>query len=103
MTAEFVELSAHRTEFRHGHAFLILDTRSRLITRNGVEFVRFDQIETIDVTRLREDEDSPERWSVELNTGRFSSKAILVTVDDADASIVGARFASLTGKKVRSL
>ena len=102
-TTEFVELSEHRTELRHGHMSFVLDTRSKLITRNGHEFVRFDQIRTIDLIHMREDDDSPVRWGIQLNTGPLSSKTVLVTTDDADASIVGARLSTLTGKSVRSL
>jgi hypothetical protein len=86
-----------------GNTSFVLDTRSSLITRNGSEFVRFERIRTIDVTHAREDEDSPERWRVQLNTGLLSSKTVLVTTDDADASIVGARLSTITGKRVRSL
>jgi len=55
------------------------------------------------VTHAPEDEDSPERWSIQLNTGLLSSKNVFVTTDDADASIVGARLSKITGKRVRSL
>ena len=100
---EFIEISLHRTELRVGNTSFVLDARSRLITRNGNEFARFDNIQTIDLTHAREDEDSPERWSIQLNTGLISSKTVLVTTDDADASIVGARLSEITGKRVRSL
>lgn len=100
---DFIERSQHRTELRVANTVYVVDTKSGVITRNGREFVQFDQIQTVDVTHMREDPDSPERWRVRLNTGLLSSKTLLVTTDDADASILAARLSTLTGKRVRSL
>jgi hypothetical protein len=100
---DFIERSQHQTELRLANTAYVVDTKSRVITRNGRQFVQFDQIQTVDVTHLREDGDSPERWRVQLNTGLLSCKTLLVTTDDADASILAARLSTLTGKRVRSL
>jgi hypothetical protein len=101
--SKFTELTPHRTELRIGNISFILDTSSRRITRNGSDFARFDRIKWIDVTHMRAIEDRPECWSVQLNTGPLTTRSVLVTTDDADASIVGARLSAITGKRVRSL
>jgi hypothetical protein len=98
----FDELSPHRTEVRIGSTRLVLDTRSRLITQHGTAFLRFEQIRSIDVVHQRRDNDGPEQWRVRLRTGLLFYRTLLVTTDDADASILAARLATITGKRVYS-
>lgn len=101
-TVAITELSQHRTELQVGPHSLVLDTRSKLITRNGARYLRFDEIRSIDVVYLRPTEDRPERWKVKLRTSTVWAKTLLTTTDDADASILAARLSTLTGRRVYS-
>lgn len=96
------DLSQYRTELRIGSQRLVLDRRSRLITKQGSLFLRFDAILSIDVVHSRGHDERPDCWKVKLKTGPLWGRTLLSTTDDADASILAARISTITGKPVRS-
>lgn len=101
-TVAISELSLHRTELQIGPHSLVLDTRSKLITKNGARYLRFDEVRSVDLVYLRPNEHRPERWKVKLRTSRLWASTLLTTTDDADASILAARLSTLTGRRVYS-
>ncbi len=60
---------------------------------------RFDAIQWIEVARERND-DAPETWKVSLCVSWLSRVQIGRTNDALEASLVGARLSTITGKKV---
>lgn len=82
---------------------LCVDRRRRAVTRNGRLLVAFDAVIQVAVRHHRGDDDSPERWSVDLHVkGWFSDIHVGSSVDDADASIAAARIATFMGRPVKA-
>ncbi len=96
---EMIEQGEHRLVIRSNGAQLVADRRRRAFTRSERVVARFDDIESIDV-KHRSNDDGPSTWTVSLHMSWFSRVHVGSTSDDAEASIVAARIATITGKKV---
>ena len=92
-----------RTDFAWRGRPLTIDRRRQVVLRGGHELLRIADIQSVDVTHVRADEDSPELWKVGFSTGLFMGAEIGRTRDDVDASIAAARLSTVVGVKVRSL
>jgi len=82
---------------------VVVNRRFRTVKSGATVLIGFDEIKSIDVTYHRRNRGRPEYWSVGLNRNWYSSVRIGRTLDKTEASIVGARLSTYTGKKVRSL
>jgi len=84
---------------------LRLDRRFGTVKSGSRVLARFSEIRAIVVSHSRLGgahvrEEMPELWTVTLSLGWFSRVHVGRTHDDAEASVVAARIASLTGKPV---
>ncbi len=91
-----------RTEFHWRGPPLLFDRRRPEVFRRGRVLAKLDDIESVDVTRIRDD-DSPDHWKVSFSLRRAWSVEIGRTRDDVEASIAAARLSTIAGVKVRAL
>lgn len=89
----------------HRGSELRLDRRFGTVKSGSRVRARFSDIRAVVVRRTRMGgshlrDEMPEIWTVSLQLGWFSRVHVGRTNDDAEASIVAARIASLTGKPV---
>src|SRR5438046_7961027 len=78
---------------------LVANKRFRTVKSEERILARFDAIQWIEVARERSDDD-PETWKVSLYISWLSRVQIGRTNDALEASLVGARLSTISGKKV---
>jgi len=89
----------------HGRRSIVVNRRFGTVKSGTSMLTRFDEIKSIDITHHRRDRNRnrPEYWSICLNVSWYSSVQVGRTLDETEASIVGAQLSRYTKKKVRSL
>lgn len=92
-----------RLVLQHGGHEIVADRRNRTVWSGTRLLATFDAIESIDIRHCSSDEDGPEFWEISLRGRGISSTLIGRSSDDAEASIVAARLATVMGKKVRAV
>jgi hypothetical protein len=95
---EIIDDRPDRLELRTGRGHFVFDGRRRLVSRDGRTVLRFDQLESVD---LIADKDSGGlmEWKIDLYVSFFRRIRVGSSLDDAQASIVGARIITITGAK----
>jgi hypothetical protein len=78
---------------------VVVNKRHQTVKSEDKVLARFDAIQAIEIARERSD-DSPDTWKVSLYISWFSRVQIGRTSEATEASIVGARLSTITGKKV---
>jgi hypothetical protein len=78
---------------------VVINKRFRTIKCRGDVLARFDEIQSIEL-RCQSDDDGPAYWIVRLRISWLSSVQVGRTSDRVEASIVGARLSTFTGKRV---
>ena len=88
--------SATRLELRCGGTKTIFDRDSKCVLQNSKHVGNFDLIERVEMHQPRSQE-GPENWFITLQLqGRRQIEVGSIT-DKTDASLVGARIATITG------
>lgn len=78
---------------------VVVNKRFRTVKCRGDVLARFDEIQSIEL-RCQSDGDGPGYWVVRLRISWLSSVQVGRTSDRVEASIVGARLSTFTGKRV---
>jgi hypothetical protein len=81
---------------------IVVNGRYRTVKSGEKVLARFDAIQSIEVARQTSD-DGTDTWKVSLYISWLSRVHIGRTSDAAEASIVGARLSTITGKKIIAL
>ena len=82
---------------------LVVNRRYHTVKSGSKVLAVFDAIKSIDITHRAAFDETPECWTVDLKTGLLSGVRVGRTTDAVEASIVGARLSTFTGKPVRAL
>ena len=92
-----------RLVLQHGGHEIVADRRDRTVRSGTRVLASFDAIESIDIRHCGSDEDGPEFWEISLRRRGNVRTLIGRSSDGTEASIVAARLATVTGRKVRAL
>ncbi len=79
---------------------VVVNKRFRTVKCGGDVLARFDEIQAIELRCQSDGEDGPDYWVVRLRMSWLSSVQVGRTSDRVEASIVGARLSTFTGKRV---
>lgn len=79
---------------------VVVNKRFRTVKCGGDVLARFDEIQSIEIRCRSDGEDADPYWVVRLRLSRLSSVQVGRTSDSVEASIVGARLSTFTGKRV---
>jgi hypothetical protein len=92
-----------RLVLQHDGCQIVADKRDRTVRSGARVRASFDSIRSIDIRHCSGDEEGPEFWEISLRLGGSSRVLIGRSSDGTEASIVAARLATVTGKKVLAL
>lgn len=84
---------------RSAHGEFEFDAEHRVVRKDGVDLLPFDQIQSIDVGAFPGGRGEPS-WSVTLYAGFLKRVTLGRTYDDGEASVIAARLSRTTGAKV---
>ncbi|WP_144290013.1 hypothetical protein [Ideonella sp. A 288] len=95
---EIVEDRHDRFELKTRRGHFVFDGRRRVVSRNGRTLLRFEQVKSIDVIADK-DTGGFSEWKIDLYVNFLRRIRVGTTLDDAQASMVGARIITITGAK----
>ena len=96
---EVAEEGPNRLVLETNRGTFVFDQRRGVAARDGKQIARFKDIKFIDIIRDKEI-DEHTHWEVKLYLNVLHRIRVGETLDDAQASIVGARLVEITGSKL---
>lgn len=97
---EIFDDANQKLRLQTGGQSLVIDGRQHTVSLNGRVVARFDEVKFVHIRQSSANADHPPEWFVVMHVGLFRNIHVGRTRDDAQASIVAARIATVMGKRV---